>query len=44
VIQMLSLDLERGKLQDQLSEARSNGGRLEASLAADVAVIAEVRR
>ncbi len=40
---MATLDTERGKLQDQLSEARSSGGRLEASVAADGALLAELR-
>jgi len=43
VPQISSLGSERERLLDQLSEARSNGGRLEASLAADAAIIAEVR-
>ena len=41
--QIAALDAERGRLHDQVSESRSNAGRLEASLAADVAVISEVR-
>lgn len=41
--QVSSLDMERGRLQEQLFDARSNGGRLEAQVAADAAVIAELR-